>query len=58
MNNPESVIGFAGYYGLALFAESWDIFLLALFCQVSNYLFVVLVERLVSVALLVANWPL
>src|SRR5690554_1148131 len=45
MNNPDSVTGFAGYYGLALISDSWTVFALALFSQGSNYLFVRYVER-------------
>jgi len=44
INNPDSVTGFAGYYGLALFSDSWTIFALALFSQAANFLFVRYVE--------------
>jgi len=44
INNPDSVTGFAGYYGLALLSDSWTIFALALFSQAANFLFVRYVE--------------
>jgi len=44
INNPDSVTGFAGYYGLALLSDSWTIFALALFSQAANFLFVRFVE--------------
>eukprot|EP01120_Amphizonella_sp_Union-15-10_P014790 TRINITY_DN7316_c0_g1_i1.p1 TRINITY_DN7316_c0_g1~~TRINITY_DN7316_c0_g1_i1.p1 ORF type:complete len:731 (-),score=105.58 TRINITY_DN7316_c0_g1_i1:1-2193(-) len=44
LNNPDSVTGFAGYYGLALFSDSWIIFGLALFSQVCNFVFLKYVE--------------
>ena len=44
MNNPENVLGYAGYYGMAIATTSWHVFFLALFCHASNYLFVYLVE--------------
>ncbi len=45
LENPDSQIGFAGFYGLALLSESFTLFSLAAFGQVSSYLFVLLVER-------------
>eukprot|EP01121_Diplochlamys_sp_Union-15-3_P008041 TRINITY_DN2101_c0_g2_i3.p1 TRINITY_DN2101_c0_g2~~TRINITY_DN2101_c0_g2_i3.p1 ORF type:complete len:397 (-),score=53.40 TRINITY_DN2101_c0_g2_i3:91-1221(-) len=45
LNNPDSVTGFAGYYGLALFSDSWIVFGLALFSQGCHYLFIKYVER-------------
>jgi len=44
INNPDSVTGFAGYYGLALLSDSWTIFGLALFSQAAHLLFVRYVE--------------
>jgi len=44
INNPDSVTGFAGYYGLALLSDSWNIFTLALFSQAAHFLFVRYVE--------------
>jgi len=51
LNNPDSVTGFAGYYGLALFSDSWTIFGLALFSQTCHYIFVKYVERPHMIAL-------
>jgi phosphatidylethanolamine N-methyltransferase len=45
LENPDSQIGFAGFYGLALLSESFTLFLLAAFGQVSSYIFTLLVER-------------
>lgn len=45
MDNPDSIVGYAGFYGVGLIAESKTVLLLALFSQVANFLFVVLVER-------------
>jgi hypothetical protein len=47
LNNPDSVTGFAGYYGLALMCPSWVVFWLAVFSQVSNFIFVKTVEAYV-----------
>ncbi|KAH3743593.1 hypothetical protein Pelo_15003 [Pelomyxa schiedti] len=44
MDNPDSIIGWGGFYGLGLFAESKTVVLLAAICQVINYLFIVFVE--------------
>lgn len=52
INNPDSTTGFAGYYGLALFSGSWTIFLLALFAQGLNALFVRFVEQLKKIIIL------
>eukprot|EP00003_Mantamonas_plastica_P003950 TRINITY_DN130_c0_g2_i2.p1 TRINITY_DN130_c0_g2~~TRINITY_DN130_c0_g2_i2.p1 ORF type:complete len:224 (-),score=73.78 TRINITY_DN130_c0_g2_i2:22-693(-) len=45
MNNPESVTGFAGYYGLYLMSGSWVVLSLALFSQFCNFLFLTFVEH-------------
>lgn len=45
INNPDSVTGFAGYYGLALISDSWTMFTLALFSQAAHFLFVRYVEH-------------
>jgi len=45
LDNPDSVIGFVGYYGIALFFESPVAFAIAVFSQVINYLFILMVER-------------
>jgi phosphatidylethanolamine N-methyltransferase len=45
MDNPDSIVGYAGFYGVALIVESKTVLLLAFFSQVANFLFVVLVER-------------
>ena len=44
LNNPDAVTGYAGQYGLALMAQSWPIFFLALGSHVLNILFLNLVE--------------
>lgn len=44
VNNPDCVIGYAGQYGLALLAQSWPVFFLALGSHVANILFLNLVE--------------
>lgn len=44
LNNPDCVTGYAGQYGLALIAQSWPIFFLALGSHVLNILFLNLVE--------------
>eukprot|EP00004_Rigifila_ramosa_P025899 TRINITY_DN7860_c0_g1_i1.p1 TRINITY_DN7860_c0_g1~~TRINITY_DN7860_c0_g1_i1.p1 ORF type:complete len:759 (-),score=183.84 TRINITY_DN7860_c0_g1_i1:16-2109(-) len=43
-NNPDSVLGYAGLYGLAIIAQSWPLFLLAAFSQGLHGLFVKFVE--------------
>lgn len=45
LNNPECVTGFAGFYGLAIISDSWVLFALALFSQISNWIFTEKVER-------------
>ena len=45
MDNPDSIVGYAGFYGAALFAESRHVLYLALFSQILNFCFVTLVER-------------
>jgi len=45
LNNPEIVLGFAAYFGLALISHSWLVFGLAVFTQAVNWLFVTLVEK-------------
>eukprot|EP01028_Stygiella_incarcerata_P004237 TRINITY_DN1907_c0_g1_i1.p1 TRINITY_DN1907_c0_g1~~TRINITY_DN1907_c0_g1_i1.p1 ORF type:complete len:726 (+),score=164.15 TRINITY_DN1907_c0_g1_i1:274-2178(+) len=44
LNNPDSLMGFAGLYGLAILTRSWTVLWLAMFAQFSNYLFVRFVE--------------
>eukprot|EP00002_Diphylleia_rotans_P026004 TRINITY_DN5165_c0_g1_i1.p1 TRINITY_DN5165_c0_g1~~TRINITY_DN5165_c0_g1_i1.p1 ORF type:complete len:821 (+),score=166.76 TRINITY_DN5165_c0_g1_i1:53-2515(+) len=44
LNNPDSIVGYAGLYGLAVSALSWDLCFLALICQGLHLLFVRLVE--------------
>ncbi|CAG8689792.1 368_t:CDS:2, partial [Cetraspora pellucida] len=43
-NNPEKLMGQAAFWGITLMANSWFIFGLALFAQVSNLLFLRYVE--------------
>jgi len=45
MDNPDSIVGFAAFYGIAIFFESKAMFFVALFSQVCQLLFVVFVER-------------
>jgi len=45
LNNPDSVTGFAGYYGLSLIAGSFPLFALSIFSQVANFLFIKFVEK-------------
>lgn len=45
MDNPDSIVGYAGFYGLGLITESSTVLMLALFSQMANFLFVALVER-------------
>jgi phosphatidylethanolamine N-methyltransferase len=45
LNNPDAITGFAGFYGFALLSESFPLFMMALFGQVSAYAFVMFVER-------------
>ncbi|KAF9207344.1 phosphatidylethanolamine N-methyltransferase [Haplosporangium sp. Z 27] len=44
VNNPEKVMGHAAFWGMALICNSWSIFILAMFSQVSNFLFLHYVE--------------
>ncbi|KAG0230313.1 phosphatidylethanolamine N-methyltransferase [Actinomortierella wolfii] len=44
VNNPEKVMGHAAFWGMTLICNSWSIFILALFSQVSNFLFLHYVE--------------
>jgi phosphatidylethanolamine N-methyltransferase len=44
LNNPETVTGYAGYYGLALISASFPVFAMALFGQACNLVFVRYVE--------------
>lgn len=44
LNNPDTVMGFAAYYGLALISYSWEMFALAVLSQVSHILFTRIVE--------------
>jgi phosphatidylethanolamine N-methyltransferase len=45
LNNPEKIVGHAAFWGLALFANHWSVYLLVMFSQVSNLLFHNYVER-------------
>ena len=45
MDNPNSIIGYAAFYGIAIFFECKPMFYVALFSQACQLLFVVLVER-------------
>ena len=45
MDNPDCIIGYAAFYGLAVFFECRSMFFVALFSQACQLLFVVLVER-------------
>ncbi|KYR02205.1 Phosphatidylethanolamine N-methyltransferase [Tieghemostelium lacteum] len=45
LNNPDSVTGFAAYYGLSLIAGSFPLFALSIFSQVANFLFLKFVEK-------------
>eukprot|EP00727_Mastigamoeba_balamuthi_P008113 m51a1_g3922 putative phosphatidylethanolamine n-methyltransferase (709) ;mRNA; r:180021-182700 len=45
MDNPDAVVGYAGFYGMALIAESRTMLVLAMFSQLCHFLFVVFVER-------------
>jgi len=45
LNNPESITGCAGFYGFALMSGSWIVFFLAVFSQLSNFLFETIVEK-------------
>ncbi|CAB4392806.1 unnamed protein product [Rhizophagus irregularis] len=44
LNNPEKLIGHAAFWGITLMANSWLIFGLALFAQISSFLFLHYVE--------------
>ncbi|CAG8496684.1 15591_t:CDS:10 [Funneliformis mosseae] len=44
LNNPEKLMGHAAFWGITLIANSWLIFSLALFAQISNFLFLRYVE--------------
>ncbi|KAI8337739.1 phospholipid methyltransferase-domain-containing protein [Chlamydoabsidia padenii] len=44
LNNPEKIMGHAAFWGLTLMANSWIIFGLALFSQISNFLFLHYIE--------------
>eukprot|EP00033_Pygsuia_biforma_P001673 GCRY01001877.1.p1 GENE.GCRY01001877.1~~GCRY01001877.1.p1 ORF type:complete len:624 (+),score=122.42 GCRY01001877.1:185-2056(+) len=43
-NNPESTLGFAGYYGVAIISQDWVVFAFALFSHSMHLLFVQYVE--------------
>ncbi|GAM26451.1 hypothetical protein SAMD00019534_096260 [Acytostelium subglobosum LB1] len=45
LNNPDSVTGFAGYYGLSLISGSFTMFVLTISSHVANFLFVKYVEH-------------
>ncbi|OAQ32385.1 hypothetical protein K457DRAFT_90980 [Linnemannia elongata AG-77] len=44
VNNPEKLMGHAAFWGMTLICNSWSIFILAMFSQVSNFLFLHYVE--------------
>ncbi|ORZ04453.1 phospholipid methyltransferase-domain-containing protein [Lobosporangium transversale] len=44
VNNPEKVMGHAAFWGMTLICSSWPIFILAMFSQISNFLFLHFVE--------------
>ncbi|KAF7723905.1 phosphatidylethanolamine N-methyltransferase [Apophysomyces ossiformis] len=44
LNNPEKIMGHAAFWGMTLITNSWTIFGLALFSQVSSFLFLHYVE--------------
>ncbi|KAF9299164.1 phosphatidylethanolamine N-methyltransferase [Linnemannia elongata] len=44
VNNPEKVMGHAAFWGMALICNSSSIFILAMFSQISNFLFLHYVE--------------
>lgn len=45
LNNPEVVLGFVGYYGLAIMSRSYSVFALAVFSQLCFVLFTRFVEK-------------
>jgi phosphatidylethanolamine N-methyltransferase len=45
LNNPDSIVSYAGLYGLALMSRSWTIFMLAAFSQILNLVFLYVVEK-------------
>ncbi|KAJ1968650.1 phosphatidylethanolamine N-methyltransferase [Dispira parvispora] len=44
LNNPEKIMGHAAFWGLTLVANSWTMFSITLFMQISNFLFLRYVE--------------
>ncbi|KAF9932021.1 phosphatidylethanolamine N-methyltransferase [Linnemannia zychae] len=44
VNNPEKVMGHAAFWGMALICNSWSIYILTMFSQISNFLFLHYVE--------------
>ncbi|KAI9471424.1 phospholipid methyltransferase-domain-containing protein [Zychaea mexicana] len=44
LNNPEKIVGHAAIWGMTLMANSWAIYVLALFSQISTFLFLNYVE--------------
>ncbi|KAI9318250.1 phospholipid methyltransferase-domain-containing protein [Dichotomocladium elegans] len=44
LNNPEKIVGHAAFWGMTIIASSWTIYGLALFSQISNFLFLQHVE--------------
>ena len=44
MDNPDALVGYAGFYGMALICESGTMVALAVFSQIMHYLFVRYVE--------------
>ncbi|ORY96613.1 phospholipid methyltransferase-domain-containing protein [Syncephalastrum racemosum] len=44
LNNPEKIVGHGAFWGMTLMANSWTIYGLALFSQISNFIFLNYVE--------------
>lgn len=45
LNNPEVVLGFVGYYGLAIMSRSYEVLFMAIFSQLGFILFTRVVEK-------------
>ena len=45
LNNPELVLGFAAYFGVALISHSWLVFGMSVFTQFTSWSFITLVEK-------------
>ena len=45
MNHPNGVYGYAGFYGMCLITNSWNVFILAVFSHICHLLFIYYVER-------------